>query len=40
MRLLFKLSKQVHTILPKKKVEVKPKEQKLVVVEALFVEEI
>ena len=32
--------KQVHTLFPREKVEVKPKEQKLIVVEAAFVEEI
>ena len=37
---MFKISKQVHTIFPREKVEVKPKEQKLIVVEAPFVEEI
>ena len=40
MGLLFKLFKQVHTIFPREKVNVKPKEQKLIVVEATFVEEI
>ena len=37
---MFKHSKQVNTIFPREKVEVKPKEQKLIVVEAPFVEEI
>ena len=37
---LFELSKQVYTIFPKEKVEVKPKEQKLMVLEAPFEEEI
>ena len=40
MELLFEVSKQVHTIFPKENVEVKPKEQKLMVLEAPFKEEI
>ena len=40
MELLFELSKQVYTIFPKEKVEVKPKELKLMVLEAPFEEEI
>ena len=40
MGLLFNLSEQIHTLFPREKVEVKPKEQRLIVLEALFVEEI
>ena len=40
MELLFELSKQIYTIFPKEKVEVKPKEQKFMVLEAPFKEEI
>ena len=40
MGFLSELLKQVHTLFPREKVEVKPKEQKLIVVEAPFVEEI
>ena len=40
MELLLELSKQVYTIFPKEKVKVKPKEQKLMVFEAPFEEEI
>ena len=40
MGLLFRLLKQAHTIFPREKVEVKPKEQKLIALEAPFVEEI
>ena len=37
---MFKFFKQVHTIFPSENVEIKPKEQKLIVLEAPFVEEI
>ena len=40
MGLVFKLFEQVHTFFSREKVEVKPKEQKLIVLEAPFVEEI
>ena len=40
MELLFELSKQVYTVFQKEKVELKPKEQKLMVLKAPFKEEI